>query len=91
MVSVSFHLRGSDHKTRILCASHINKSATHYSTMPITSLMIDREGSGLHLYRKISGSKKLEIWATLQFNTIESEFSHNSCNWSKISLLGENN
>jgi hypothetical protein len=91
MVSVSFHLRGSDHRTRILCASHVSKSAIHYSTMPITSLMIDREGSALHLYRKIFGTKKLEIWATLQFNTTESQFSHYSPDWSKVSPLGKNN
>lgn len=74
-MSVSFHLRSSDHRTRILCAVYAaNDARSQYSTLPITSLTIAREGSCLKLFQKGSQNNDVELWATLQFRSIERKF-----------------
>ncbi|KAL1957919.1 hypothetical protein VTO42DRAFT_5311 [Malbranchea cinnamomea] len=70
-MSVSFHLRESDHRTRVLCSVHVSPNRTKYCTLPITSLTIAREGSSLQLYQKITHRKDMELWADLRFKSIE--------------------
>lgn len=72
-MSVSFHLRDSDHRTRILCSTHVSSTRKEYCTLPITSLIINRDGSSLQLIQRATHRKDMEIWANLNFRSIESK------------------
>ncbi|EEP82563.1 predicted protein [Uncinocarpus reesii 1704] len=71
-LSMIFYIRDRDHRTRVLCRVRTSKTRTVYSTTPITSLQIYRNGSCLQLCRKDPEDEDdLIMWANLQFSSIE--------------------
>lgn len=71
-MTVYFWLREKDHRVRIVCKVHGNRSSEYYC-LPLNMLVIIRQGSNLDLCRRRRGGTQLVLWASLKFGTIESE------------------
>ena len=70
---VRLYLREEDNRARILCKWRSRYGGTRYSTLPLNTLHIYREGPALLLCRRIFDSYKVEMWARLKFPSMESK------------------
>ena len=72
-VLVRLYLREEDNRARILCKWHGPSGGTRYSSLPLSTLNIRRDGPALLLCRPVSNSNTLEMWARLKFTPMESK------------------
>ncbi|KAJ5793673.1 hypothetical protein N7457_000272 [Penicillium paradoxum] len=68
---VSFYLRESDHRVRILCKVPHRGRPSDYWCLPLNLLEVLRNGSCLRLCRRRNGGTELVLWAQLKFTTME--------------------
>ncbi|BDD56938.1 hypothetical protein MAP00_002353 [Monascus purpureus] len=68
---VSFYVRESDFRARIVCKVPHSNRPSDYFCMPLNLLEIGRVGSCLQICRRRRGGQELVLWASLKFNTIE--------------------
>ena len=72
-VLVRLYLREEDNRARILCKWRGRHGGTRYSSFPLNTLSIHRDGPALLLCRPILDSYKLGMWARLKFPSMESK------------------
>ncbi|KAJ5228358.1 hypothetical protein N7489_009066 [Penicillium chrysogenum] len=68
---VSFYLRRSDHRVRILCKEPHRTGPSDYYCLPLNLLEILRDGSCLRLCRRRNRGTELVLWTQLKFTTLE--------------------
>jgi hypothetical protein len=66
-----FH-RESDHRARILCKWAGRSGKNKYSCLPLNLLEFQRADSTMKICQMRPESSKLDLWASLNFSTIES-------------------
>ncbi|KAJ5485993.1 hypothetical protein N7530_000293 [Penicillium desertorum] len=68
---VSFYLRRSDYRVRILCKEPHRTGPSDYYCLPLNLLEILRDGSCLRLCRRRNRGTELVLWTQLKFTTLE--------------------
>ncbi|KAJ6143311.1 hypothetical protein N7471_002764 [Penicillium samsonianum] len=68
---VSFYLRRTDHRVRILCREPHRSGPSDYYCLPLNLLEILRDGSCLRLCRRRNRGTELVLWTQLKFTTLE--------------------
>lgn len=68
---VRFYHRERDHRARILCETPERSGHFWYSTLPLNALQIRRNGSSLYLCQPRGRERQPQMWALLQFSTVE--------------------
>ena len=72
-LTVRLFYREGDHRARILCKWPSRSGrGNKYSCLPLNLLEFRRAESSLQICKKIPGSSKVDLWASLTFSTIES-------------------
>lgn len=72
-LTVRLYYREGDHRARILCKwPRSSGGGSKYSCLPLNLLEFHRAESSLQICKKRPGSSKLDLWANLNFSTIES-------------------
>ncbi len=70
-LTVRLYYREGDHRARILCKWPRSSGGSKYSCLPLNLLEFHRAESSLQICKKRPGSPKLDLWAGLNFSTIE--------------------
>ncbi|CAI7587575.1 unnamed protein product [Penicillium crustosum] len=68
---VSFYLRRTDHRVRILCREPHRTGPSDYYCLPLNLLEILRDGSCLRICRRRNRGTELVLWTQLKFTTLE--------------------
>jgi hypothetical protein len=71
-LTVRLYHRDRDHRARILCKWARSSGKSKYSCLPLNLLEFERAESTLKICKKRPGSTKVDLWASLNFSTIES-------------------
>ncbi|ERF75288.1 hypothetical protein EPUS_00080 [Endocarpon pusillum Z07020] len=70
-LTVRLYCREGDHRARILCKWPRGSGGSKYSCLPLNLLEFHRSESSLQICMKRHGSSRLDLWANLNFSTIE--------------------
>ncbi|KAG0155218.1 hypothetical protein PDIDSM_792 [Penicillium digitatum] len=68
---VSFYLRRTDRRVRILCKEPHRTRPSDYHCLPLNLLEVLRDGSCLRLCRRRNRGTELVLWTQLKFTTLE--------------------
>ncbi|KAJ5588876.1 hypothetical protein N7537_011554 [Penicillium hordei] len=68
---VSFYLRRTDHRVRILCREPHRTGPSDYYCLPLNLLEVLRDGSCLRICRRRNRGTELVLWTQLKFTTLE--------------------
>ncbi|KAJ5420666.1 hypothetical protein N7465_003185 [Penicillium sp. CMV-2018d] len=68
---VSFYLRRTDHRVRILCRERHRMGPSNYYCLPLNLLEVLRDGSCLRICRRRNRGTELVLWTQLKFTTLE--------------------
>ncbi|KAJ5687741.1 hypothetical protein N7536_010360 [Penicillium majusculum] len=68
---VSFYLRRTDHRVRILCREPHRTGPSDYYCLPLNLLELLRDGSCLRICRRRNRGTELVLWTQLKFTTLE--------------------
>lgn len=70
---VSFYLRRTDHRVRILCRERHRMGPSNYYCLPLNLLEVLRDGSCLRICRRRNRGTELVLWTQLKFTTLEGQ------------------
>lgn len=70
---VSFYLRRTDHRVRILCREPHRTGPSDYYCLPLNLLEVLRDGSCLRICRRRNRGTELVLWTKLKFTTLEGQ------------------
>ncbi|KAF7509976.1 hypothetical protein GJ744_007290 [Endocarpon pusillum] len=70
-LTVRLYYRERDQRARILCKWPRGSGGSKYSCLPLNLLEFHRAESSLQICAKRPGSSRLDLWANLNFSTIE--------------------
>ncbi|KAJ5957227.1 hypothetical protein N7501_011506 [Penicillium viridicatum] len=68
---VSFYLRRTDLRVRILCRERHRMGPSNYYCLPLNLLEVLRDGSCLRICRRRNRGTELVLWTQLKFTTLE--------------------
>ncbi|KOS46084.1 hypothetical protein ACN38_g3015 [Penicillium nordicum] len=68
---VSFYLRRTDYRVRILCREPHRTGPSDYYCLPLNLLEVLRDGSCLRICRRRNRGTELVLWTQLKFTTLE--------------------
>lgn len=70
---VSFYLRRTDYRVRILCREPHRTGPSDYYCLPLNLLEVLRDGSCLRICRRRNRGTELVLWTQLKFTTLEGQ------------------
>ncbi|KAK4862161.1 hypothetical protein LT330_003299 [Penicillium expansum] len=83
---VSFYLRRTDLRVRILCREPHRTGPSDYYCLPLNLLEVLRDGSCLRLCRRRNRGTELVLWTQLKFTTLEGQQYPSECSVSAVEV-----